>query len=74
MIHIIYTYKDNVYETYKKWDFMHAEDVLKRLGASYWEIGIDDNRLPSYIVNKPLIGGIKDPSKHFKLTRLDDER
>ena len=40
MIHIIYTYKGRVYDAFKKWTFNHAEDVLKRLGATYWEIGI----------------------------------
>ena len=39
-IHIIYTYKGKVYATFKNWTFEHAEDVLTRLGASYWEIGI----------------------------------
>ena len=37
--HLIYTYKDKVYQAYKKWTFKHCEDVLKRLGATYWEIG-----------------------------------
>jgi hypothetical protein len=40
MIHIIYTYKDKVYQSHKKWTFLHAEEVLTRLGASYLEIGI----------------------------------
>lgn len=39
MIHIIYTYKEKVYSVEKNWDFSHAEAVLKRLGATYWEIG-----------------------------------
>lgn len=37
--HLIYTYKGMVYQAYKKWTFDHCEKVLKRLGASYWEIG-----------------------------------
>jgi hypothetical protein len=44
MIHIIYTYKEKVYSCFKMWTWKHAEDVLKRLGATYWEIGIDDCR------------------------------
>lgn len=40
MIHIIYTYKGKVYDAMKDWTFIHAEAVLKRLGATYWEIGI----------------------------------
>ena len=40
MLHIIYTYKDKVYSTMKNWTFAHAEEVLKRLKADYWEIGI----------------------------------
>ena len=40
MIHIIYTYKGKVYEIHKKWSINHAENVLRRLGATYWEIGI----------------------------------
>ena len=40
MIHIIYTYKGCVYLSEKDWTFERAELVLKRLGASYWEIGI----------------------------------
>jgi len=39
MIHIIYTYNGKVYDALKKWTLKHAEKVLKRLGASYWEIG-----------------------------------
>jgi len=45
MKHIIYTYKGKVYESYKDWNFYHIEEVLKRLGASYWEIGIDDDSI-----------------------------
>ena len=40
MIHIIYIHKGKVYQHFKKWTLKHAEDVLKRLGADYWEIGI----------------------------------
>lgn len=39
-MHIIFTYKGKVYQAFKKWSFVHCEDVLKRLGASYWEVGI----------------------------------
>ncbi len=39
MKHIIYIYKDNTYQSYKKWSFEHCEKVLERLGATYWEIG-----------------------------------
>ena len=37
--HIMFTYKGNFYSRFKKWDFARCERVLKRLGASYWEIG-----------------------------------
>lgn len=37
--HIIYTYKNEVHEAYKKWSFERIEKVLTRLGATYWEIG-----------------------------------
>ena len=40
MLHIIYTYKGKVYQSFKYWTFEHAEKVLTRLGATYWEIGI----------------------------------
>ncbi len=40
MRHIIYTYKNKVYSVEKNWTFAQAEAVLKRLGASYWEISI----------------------------------
>ena len=39
-LHIIYTYKDKVYTAWKKWTFSHCEEVLERLGATWWEIGI----------------------------------
>jgi hypothetical protein len=39
MKHIIYTYRNKVYQCYKDWDFERIEKVLERLGASYWEIG-----------------------------------
>ena len=42
MIHIIYIYKGKAYESYKEWSFEHAEEVMMRLNASYWEIGIYD--------------------------------
>lgn len=38
--HIIYTYKGEVYEAEKYWSIEHAEKVLNRLGATYWEISI----------------------------------
>ncbi len=37
--HIIYTYKDKIYQAYKQWSFSRCEAVLTRLGAEYWEIG-----------------------------------
>lgn len=39
MKHIIYTYKDNVFQAHKDWSFKHCEEVLERMGATYWEIG-----------------------------------
>jgi len=39
-IHIIYSYKGKIYEAFKNWSFAHAEEVLKRLGADYWDIGV----------------------------------
>jgi len=42
MKHIIFTYKDKIYQSYKDWSFEHIEKVLTRLGATYWEIGIPD--------------------------------
>ena len=39
MKHLIYTYKNKVYEANKNWSFKHCEEVLERLGATYWEIG-----------------------------------
>lgn len=38
-LHIMYTYKGKFYQAYKHWTFAHAEAVLTRLGATYWEIG-----------------------------------
>jgi hypothetical protein len=40
MKHIIYLYKDKVYQSEKNWSFQRIESVLKRLGSTYWEIGI----------------------------------
>ena len=37
-LHIIYTYKGRVYQAYKRWTRAHCEEVLRRLGATYWEI------------------------------------
>ena len=39
-MHIMYTYKGQFYQAYKRWSFAQAERVLTRLGATYWEIGI----------------------------------
>jgi hypothetical protein len=41
-IHIMYTHKGKFHQAFKKWSFAHAEVVLERLGATYWEIGIHD--------------------------------
>ena len=38
-LHIMYTYKGEFHQAYKHWTFAHAEAVLTRLGATYWEIG-----------------------------------
>jgi hypothetical protein len=38
-LHIMYTYKGEFHQTFKYWTFAHAEEVLTRLGATYWEIG-----------------------------------
>jgi len=38
MRHIIYTYKNKVYQAHKNWSFEHCEEILTRLGATYWEI------------------------------------
>ena len=47
--HIIYTTKSGVKSTLKDWTFSHAEDVLKRAGVSYYEIGINtENRYSPY--------------------------
>ena len=40
MIHIIYAYKGKVYSCFKDWSFAHAEEVLTRMRATYWEIGL----------------------------------
>jgi hypothetical protein len=40
MKHIIYSYKGKVYESHKNWDFKHIEDILTRMGCTYWEIGL----------------------------------
>lgn len=45
MKHIIFTYKGKFYQLYKDWDFDKIEKVMYRLGASYWEIGIDENEI-----------------------------
>lgn len=37
--HIIYTINGKVKQSFKKWNFAKCEEVLKRLGAEYWEIG-----------------------------------
>lgn len=37
--HLIFTYKGKVYSQFKNWSFERCEQVLTRLGASYWEIG-----------------------------------
>jgi predicted amidophosphoribosyltransferase len=41
-LHIIYTYNGKVHKAFKRWTFKHCEDVLTRLGATYWEIGIKE--------------------------------
>lgn len=51
MKHIIYTYKGKIYQAYKKWSFNHCEDVLKRLGGDYWEIGVPDSELSEILIN-----------------------
>jgi hypothetical protein len=38
-LHIMYTYKGEFHQAFKCWTFAHAEEVLTRLGATYWEIG-----------------------------------
>ena len=38
-LHIMYTYKGKFYQAFKHWTFAHAEEVLTRIGATYWEIG-----------------------------------
>jgi hypothetical protein len=38
-LHIMYTYKGGFHQAFKCWTFAHAEEVLTRLGATYWEIG-----------------------------------
>ena len=40
MKHIIFTYKGKVYQSYKDWSFERIENVLERLGATYYEIGV----------------------------------
>ncbi len=39
--HLIFTYKGVVYQRFKDWSFARCEAVLTRLGATYWEIGIE---------------------------------
>lgn len=39
LTHILFTYKGKVYSRWKDWSFVKCEAVLKRLGATYWEIG-----------------------------------
>ncbi len=43
--HIIVSYGDKTYQYYKNWSFAHIEEVLKRSGATYWEIGVNDNEV-----------------------------
>lgn len=38
----MYTHKGKFHQAFKKWSFAHAEAVLERLGATYWEIGINE--------------------------------
>jgi len=44
MLHIIYTHKGEIHQCNKYWTFRHAEEVLIRLGATYWEIGVSEIR------------------------------
>jgi hypothetical protein len=46
MINIIYTYKKRTYQAAKNWTIDYAEKVLERLGASYWEIGVNSSFKP----------------------------
>jgi hypothetical protein len=39
--HVIFIHKGKVYERMKMWTTERIEAVLKRLGATYWEIGFD---------------------------------
>jgi hypothetical protein len=39
-IHLIFTYKGETYSRFKHWMFAQCEEVLTRLGATYWEIGV----------------------------------
>ena len=39
-LHIMYTYKGEFHQAFKRWTFAQAEAVLTRIGATYWEIGI----------------------------------
>lgn len=38
--HVIFIYKGKVYQSYKNWSLSRTEAVLKRLGATWWEIEI----------------------------------
>ena len=42
MKHIIFTYRGNVYQSYKDWSIDRIERVLYRIGATFWDIGSDD--------------------------------
>ncbi len=37
--HLIFTYKGEFYSRHKDWSFEKCENVLTRIGATYWEIG-----------------------------------
>ncbi len=40
LTHLIFTYKGKTYSRFKDWSFDKCEQVLERIGATYWEISI----------------------------------
>ena len=45
MVIITYIYKGEMHLSYKDWEIKRIEMVLARLGATYWELGIEDKKL-----------------------------
>lgn len=49
LTHVMFTYKGEFHQSWKDWSFDRIERVLERLGASYWEIGVPEEKAEEVI-------------------------